>query len=242
MSSPNLRHSYEILDISSSSTWAEVRNAYRKLVQQWYLDRFSDAARADAERKLTEINLAFSGIEKYYRKYGRLPDSPREAVEVAPQYQSSMGSGVNTRQDSWTQTSKPEQTPTPTPLKPQVLFALACVVVYFFWFAFWPAPEQGAPDSVFSTSVTKDASAEAQTVIIETPRVRPFLKRGLTETEVYGIQGKPGSIKDSLWYYGQSVVFFKNGKVIGWHENPEFPLQTEARIRQANQSARENQP
>lgn len=56
---------FRILDVPASASPDEIRNSYRTLVNVWHPDRFlgNEALRAEAERKLTLINQAFSTLE-----------------------------------------------------------------------------------------------------------------------------------------------------------------------------------
>ncbi len=51
-----------------------------------------------------------------------------------------------------------------------------------------------------------------------------FFSYGATKTEVRTAQGTPSRETETLWEYGTSKIYFKSGKVTGWHESPLYPL------------------
>lgn len=224
--SPSLYRCYEILAVSHNSSWTEIRAAYRQLAQKWHPDRAGEGQEAEAEKRIKEINQAFSDIEKYYIKYGKPPGDtglknphPNQAVNRGFRPRTTEKAPKQDREES-------------SFLKPHMVFLLLCVIGYFAWFLFWPAPEQDmlASDPASETE-TQESTADTEQEPEHTQQVRLFFKVGSSETEVYGIQGRPGRVKGDLWYYGGSVIFFSDGTVIGWHEDPEFPLYTEERAR-----------
>jgi hypothetical protein len=51
-----------------------------------------------------------------------------------------------------------------------------------------------------------------------------FFHKGSTTSEVRAVQGSPINADDTVWDYGPSQVFFKNGRVTGWNNSPMHPL------------------
>jgi hypothetical protein len=51
-----------------------------------------------------------------------------------------------------------------------------------------------------------------------------FFTYGSSRAHVSTVQGKPTRIEDDVWYYGESMIYFDNNKVIAWHESPFSPL------------------
>jgi len=49
---------------------------------------------------------------------------------------------------------------------------------------------------------------------------------GSTTNDVLQAQGRPSLMTINLWEYGSSIVYFKNGVVIRWHNSHENPLNT----------------
>src|SRR5690606_360270 len=47
---------------------------------------------------------------------------------------------------------------------------------------------------------------------------------GASLADVIDIQGIPEQRHDNIWQYGSSRIYFHEGKVSGWHEDPSSPL------------------
>ena len=47
---------------------------------------------------------------------------------------------------------------------------------------------------------------------------------GSTEEEIRAIQGAPTAVTDNVWKYGKSEVYFLNGRVVSWVNDPANPL------------------
>jgi hypothetical protein len=50
------------------------------------------------------------------------------------------------------------------------------------------------------------------------------IRKGSTKSEVRKIQGKPLFESEDVWEYRVSRIYFKNDRVIGWHNSPLDPL------------------
>jgi curved DNA-binding protein CbpA len=63
----NLRHCFDILELSPAATREEARQAYKDIVNVWHPDRFSNNPRLKrkAEMKLKEINAAYAEIDAF---------------------------------------------------------------------------------------------------------------------------------------------------------------------------------
>lgn len=58
---------YGVLGLTRSATWSEITRAHRRLVAQLHPDRFvgaDEATRAAAERRVRDVNEAFSEIRR----------------------------------------------------------------------------------------------------------------------------------------------------------------------------------
>lgn len=51
-----------------------------------------------------------------------------------------------------------------------------------------------------------------------------LIRKGSSTQEVLAAQGPPQRQTESAWDYGASRIYFKNGHVSGWYENPLNPL------------------
>lgn len=63
----NIAHYFQILEIESEATQAEIKQAYRDLILVWHPDRFCDNPRLQqkAEVKIKQINAAYEFLKSY---------------------------------------------------------------------------------------------------------------------------------------------------------------------------------
>ena len=52
----------------------------------------------------------------------------------------------------------------------------------------------------------------------------PRFTYGASKLEVEAIQGRPTAKKEDVWFYGLSKVYFRNGLVVRWENDPRTPL------------------
>jgi DnaJ-class molecular chaperone len=60
-------NAFAVLGLSGDASWAEVREAYRKLAQQYHPDKVAHLApefQELANRRMTEINCAYTELEQ----------------------------------------------------------------------------------------------------------------------------------------------------------------------------------
>ncbi len=84
----SIEEAYQILEVSPSSSWEEVRQAYREMVKVWHPDRFQDDEKfkARATRKVQDINLAYQVLETHYQKPSQPPPIPQpNTTDSSPQ-------------------------------------------------------------------------------------------------------------------------------------------------------------
>ncbi len=187
------------------------------LSQRWHPDRHPDDrdARVIAEKKQRAINLAMHTISEYYKQHGCMPlrarpklhqpDTPVSAAEDLNENETVFQKGERQRFGGWP------------------LFIVAPLVVFTIWLS-WPASKEELPmvsevqvDSVranLDIGLGKNASQAELFGFGDAPEVVRF------------IQGEPTSVKDNSWFFGKSVVYFKNGRVSGWLNDIETPLRT----------------
>jgi hypothetical protein len=54
-----------------------------------------------------------------------------------------------------------------------------------------------------------------------------FITVGATASDVLAVQGAPTELRDNVWKYGQSEVYFRDGRVVGWKAAPGKLLKVE---------------
>jgi len=65
---------YKILLIEPECSRDNLRKAYKKLIQKWHPDRFTnEVQKLSAEDKIKELNIAYCQLSDYYKKHNSLP-------------------------------------------------------------------------------------------------------------------------------------------------------------------------
>jgi len=229
---------YHILGIGPEASWDELRQAYKSLVNIWHPDRFQQDVerRKLAEEKTKQITQSYQALAEYYKKHGTLPrvvarkEIPRAVEDVVPPYVAdSITDPEIENVDPLAIT--PDESPKRKRLKfPSVITAVAVagtayfVMQIFTWEHADKPPQSNNTDEAHPAQVTEaqtdeDAGKEA-------PKTEKFFTVGTSLGEVYAIQGVPSKTEDDVWYYGKSKVYFENGKVARWEEDPDSPLRS----------------
>jgi curved DNA-binding protein CbpA len=238
MSDRYLYH-YHILGIRPGANWDELRQAYKSLVNLWHPDRFQQDGRRRklAEEKTKEITRSYQILAEYYKRHGVLPAVSEEPATpaVSP---NSPAQAEETAADPDIGVSEPAVTAEPPAarrfgLRPVMMIAAAAGVLYFFMQiasqdpAGSPAPG-GEPQANPQPAAALTEPPPAQDTGSQAPKTEKFFTVGASLGEVYAIQGVPTKTENDVWYYGQSKVYFANGKVVRWEENPDNPLHASA--------------
>lgn len=233
MSNPFLQH-YRTLGIKPGCSPDQMKNAYRRLVKKWHPDHYANqhqaGTRAAAERRMREINRAFRSLSDYHRRNGRLPvteDAELKREEsVAPPFRQSGGYFESESEMAWGQPA-----PKSARLRPMyfILFGAALGLLWAAWSAHqrWDVTFDGQAHTAVSEPAagTSDSAAPA-TAMPATPQNDSYFTFGSELGKVYAVQGVPTRTKDDVWYYGKSKVFFADGVVTRWEEDPDNPLKT----------------
>lgn len=81
-----LEQAFQILEVPSTATWEDVRQAYREMVKVWHPDRFQEDAKfqARATKKIQDINAAYQILEKHFESPQPIQStaSPKTADEM----------------------------------------------------------------------------------------------------------------------------------------------------------------
>lgn len=232
MNDPFLQY-YRTLGIEPGCTPDQLKDAYRRLVKAWHPDHFPhhDAGeRAAAEQRMREINGAFRSLSDYHRRNGHLPESEPAAFKMKEPVASPFRqSSTHFEADSGNNSDQPA--PILAGIRPWHFILLGAVLA-ILWAA-WSASQR---DATLEETTPPEASEPAPGTSNATPPTvaKPTASRndsyftvGSKLGKVYAVQGVPTQIKDDVWFYGRSKVFFTDGTVSHWEEDPDNPLKTE---------------
>lgn len=233
MGDPFLQY-YQTLGIKPGCSPDQLKDAYRKLVKKWHPDRYTNQhdadTRAAAERRMREINRAFRSLSDYHRRNGHLPsagDAKFKSEEpVARPFRQSSG-----HFEAESENDRRQPAPKSARIRPLyfILFGAALGLVWAAWNAY--QRQDGARDGEAPTEASESAagtsnSAAPTVAMPATPQNDAYFTVGSALGKVYAVQGVPTLTRNDVWYYGKSRVFFADGVVTRWEEDPDNPLKT----------------
>ncbi len=228
--------SYQHLEIAPGCTWQEVRRAYKRLVKRWHPDHFHNDARAQflANEKIKEINCAFDLLSVHYRTHGVLPD-------ITKTFESSL---LGSAHSSYSPSDRPSRSTAAmhgdapsahnsdaSNIKQKSrynIFVRAALIALTLWlgYALWHVPQRAkdptsASNTLLNPATAPDNASNAQAQIAQDTT---YFTYGSTVGEVYAVQGTPSQTIDNVWHYGKSKIYFNDGKVTLWEDDPSSPL------------------
>lgn len=223
---------YRVLGVQPGVSWTQLRKAYKGLVNAWHPDRFQQNPRQKslAEEKTKEITQSYQELAEYYKKFGVLPHVTK-AVETVDDLSSQKSPDTHPAQEF--QDAEVSATDINPPqahkggrykFNVRVMAAAALVgIAYLVWQVMpWilsdDSSQQNSPIEQSVDNKTYEKSGQYVAA------AKKFFTVGTSPGEVYEIQGVPTETEEDVWYYGNSMVYFKNGKVLRWDEHPSNPL------------------
>jgi len=80
-------------------------------------------------------------------------------------------------------------------------------------------------DRVVGWSISPETPLKVGAPKPESPDARAeHYETGSTPMTVLAVEGSPTELTENVWRYGESEVYFRNGKVVGWKSSPARPL------------------
>lgn len=226
-SDSDYRNHYQSLEVQPGCTWKELKGAYRRAVKTWHPDRFIDEnEKAGAEEKLKAINIAFDRLSDYFKTRGVLPLSSRPSEKRTTASSSPVS-------DRYTDTNgHTGWADIPTAQKRQLftfprMMALLIVggLSYTIWAMLSDDEVTDTPGS-YSTPTVRAGNGATGNSHPADSKPKKYFTVGSTLGEVYDAQGKPDRTEEGIWHYGESKVFFTDGKVVKWNESASRLLNT----------------
>lgn len=82
----NLQRCYEVLELSPPISQADLKQAYKDLVQVWHPDRFAHNPRLQqkAQEKLKQINTAYETLEQWLQQQSKAPSVSARSTPQPP--------------------------------------------------------------------------------------------------------------------------------------------------------------
>jgi hypothetical protein len=223
---------YRILGVEPGVSWAQLRKAYKGLVNIWHPDRFQQDPRQKnlAEERTKEITQSYKELARYYKEFGALPHATK-TMETSVTDDLSSQSAPDAHPKSENQNVEvsdtditPHQKGRRYKFNIRVMAATALAsIVYLVWQNIpWERSDKLSQiKNPLDESVGKKNNEESEQ---HDPAAGKYFTYGTPLGEVYAIQGVPTKTEQDIWYYGKSKVYFTKGKVLHWDENQSDPL------------------
>ncbi|MHB8624050.1 MAG: DnaJ domain-containing protein [Sulfuricaulis sp.] len=224
-------NNYRILGIPRGASWKQLRQAYKSLVNTWHPDRYQqdDHQRKLAENKTKEITQSYKELAEYYKKYGVLPVTARSTKVPAPEDMGSQTRPVSPEPSNHGTESSAAETPVPVEKSGQstlvtriIIGAFLAGIAYFAWEIVPPEYDNNSPAIEESTDKVPDTGSN--TNLSQHSGSDKQFTIGSSLGEVYSSQGVPTKTENDIWFYGNSKVYFVNGRVQRWVETSDNPL------------------
>ncbi len=228
---------YRVLGIQPGANWEQLRQAYKKLVNAWHPDRFQQNSRQKkmAEEKTKEITQSYQELAEYYKRFGVLP--LLHESEALPTIENDeklstpvMKSTSETMEVAKSASIVPSAESTKHRMPKRRDSVIASVVllglVYLIWQDF-PDEEHQANTHSNEEYGRQLMNEDHENKFIDAASPKKRFTVGSSLGEVYTIQGVPTKVEKDIWYYGNSKVYFSQGKVLDWEVDIDNPLQAE---------------
>ncbi len=214
---PNYHLCYRVLGLKAGCRWEQARRHYKLLSQRCHPDRYPNDshARSAAEKKQRAINFAMRMITDYYKRYGRMPiqDRPRLRQPDAPVENNPVG-------------EKEEVATVPVRQgKMSGRWFMLAFVLFQMFFLWWIWSGKKDPKMMPEPSVV---GMKPSATVGNEYRKRLRFGFGDPPEMVRLVQGEPTVVKGDKWHYGNSIVYFKNGRVAGWVNHRDNPLKADS--------------
>lgn len=224
---PDYAHCYAVLGVDPHCDWPRLREHYRLLAKQWHPDHFrADASGVQqAEEKIKEINQAFYTLSQYYRRHGELP-----AATAHQWFEHTADSTPNTSSTPDTVLPQRHRSADASGTQQEIrarkwryaAVGVAALVISGLAMIFKPTPPAQA--LIASSPMRTPSPAVAIAVLPDAVLGDGYFTVGSTLGEVHAIQGTPTRVERDTWYYGNAKVWFRQGVVHRWEDDPLAPL------------------
>ena len=242
---------YHILDVKPNCNWTELRKSYKLKIQKWHPDRYDDNTpqKDAANDKIKNISIAYKQLQNYYNKHSSLPEIEQANFRstAAPKHYNAHKPTSSiplhptpSHHFRWTRTAfliltiggisysllrtpltinsnNLHQTRTPTTKTNVNLQSSPTLGIKKN-----TIPPLTQSSTIRSASPSTKYSVNANTQALSQNKL--FFTYGSSIGHVVGIQGVPDKIKNDVWFYGESKVYFIDGKVNKWERAQGSPL------------------
>lgn len=242
---------YDRLGVEETDDWAAITKAYRRMAQQAHPDR--NDKNGGSPEEFIEISEAYNLLKEYWLKNQALPPFPAHRRPQPPPPAKEGSPATPRRRWRtltwfvlallpliWILDDRPVEQPateTPVPVaqtveEPErVDLLFKAMTIGELADVLGPPLETTAnawvyPDLLVFIRNGRVVDWDLRTVgraRSGTPSEWSSLSYGLTHSQVLELLGPPPEHTETTWAYGDSRVFFTDGKVTGWFNPPDKP-------------------
>jgi hypothetical protein len=245
---PLIEKYFQVLGISKHATPEEVKQAHRDMAKVWHPDRFPGDPRIQkkATENLTEINIAYEGLLKYFQRDVSPLNDPDHSREDLPEEHAPEENYIEVQPT--VSANKVDAVSKKNKFAVVVLIACGLIILAgsaIFYIDFKkkktdlnkastvliPGPVMPAEPVDGKLSLKKPLipvkpsgrEGDAAPVTHLLPKKENFTL-GSSKDDVLASQGTPTQISGNRWNYGFSHIEFEKGKVITWYSSALDPL------------------
>lgn len=235
---------FAVLGLEPGQSMAQVQRAYRQLIARWHPDRFEagSAEQRYAEEQTKVLNQAYDALSRSPWATGKGRESQAHSTWVPPQTHPGWDPDPDVDRGAERRVSRGRRAF--ARLTGLLVLAIAAYAVFELRPQRSPDHELSNEESTFARhSGAGNAYVQDETLRpVEADRLPPtawmpqqsandsaprLIRVGSTTSEVLAALGPPMHADPSIWDYGPSRIYFKNGLVTGWHNSTFRPLPLE---------------
>lgn len=216
---------YKKLGLPETASLTDLRQRYHHLASLYHPDKTAQGGTSTTNIELfQETHAAYRELKSYYKTHGYLPLSPQQTV-IFPTSKTITAKVHFPRHSRW-------------PFAFLATLAIALIFIVFFMpnknQTITATPQDAPGHSEFHYLPDNQSQISSQPTN-STPSIKTSgkpLKLGMSMGETFELLGIPDATVGEQWFYGDSEVYFSDGRVSGWNNNPISPINTDPNLPQ----------
>ena len=214
---------YKRLNLTETATIADLKKSYFHLANKYHPDKTTKPELTPINAELfNEVQTAYRELKKFYEQHGYLPLNP--GLDT-PEHLNEAKQNSSTRRFGTIHPS--------SYLFPGLMITLLLILLFL------PTSddknttllEDNAPGKGHHPTPGGDGTTPNEPHARYTPPLALSQKHpiiiGLSMGEVFDLLGVPDTTINNQWYYGSSEIYFRDGLVSGWNNDPKSPIWTD---------------
>lgn len=215
---------YRRLDLPGSATLDDLKHNYHFFAARYHPDKSEqDEALSDNTELFKEIQAAYRELRRFHNEHGFLPLSVTQPT-IYPA--------------SGTETAEPEHKIKHPSLSSSIILG-SIGILFITTLLYTPDSDMathpnstelnGSSNNFDDLSPAQEPLEENKSPAPRNPQQHP-LKLGMTMGETFELLGVPDAAVGDQWFYGNSEVYFRDGRVAGWNNSPDSPITTDCTL------------